>query len=92
MILIFYEMIMIPVDFSFEIESNPMKDFDFFFVNSFFILDIFVNFNTGYYSKGLLIMERKRIFVNYLKGAFAVDLVASIPYTWIVGEDDSTLA
>jgi len=51
-------------------------------------LDIFINFNTGYYDKGLLVMERKRIAINYLKGWFWIDLIASFPYSWVISEED----
>jgi len=52
-----------------------------------FLIDIVLNFNTGFVMPGqdqVLVMDRKRIGSNYLKGWFAVDLVSSIPLDLIV--------
>lgn len=50
------------------------------------MLDIFVQFNTGFYSQGKLINLRKKIIVNYIKSWFLIDLVASFPYNWVIQE------
>lgn len=39
------------------------------------IIDMLFNFNTGYYSKGLLILDRKKIVIHYLKKRFIWDLI-----------------
>jgi hypothetical protein len=49
-----------------------------------FMLDVPLNFNTGYYSKRSLIMQRRQIAIDYLKHWFWIDLFSSIPYTWIL--------
>lgn len=49
-----------------------------------FMLDVPLNFNTGYYSKRSLIMQRRQIAIDYLKYWFWIDLFSSIPYTWIL--------
>jgi len=54
-----------------------------------FMLDILVTFNTGFYKKGYLMMKRKEIVKNYLKTWFWIDLVASFPYSWVMGVKDS---
>ncbi|EGR29934.1 hypothetical protein IMG5_145890 [Ichthyophthirius multifiliis] len=41
--------------------------------------DIFINFNTSYYSKGLLITDRTQICYKYFKKRFFLDLIAIIP-------------
>mmetsp|Transcript_14216 Transcript_14216/g.26825 ORF Transcript_14216/g.26825 Transcript_14216/m.26825 type:complete len:575 (-) Transcript_14216:76-1800(-) len=52
--------------------------------------------NTGYYSFGALIMNRKLILRTYLKTWFIIDLAASFPLTWIIdgpfveNEDDES--
>jgi len=46
----------------------------------FFIIDIFFSFNTGYYKRGELIMNRRRANMHYLKTWFLLDLFASFPY------------
>lgn len=42
-----------------------------------FMCDILVNFNTGFYKKGYLVMKRKEIIKNYVKTWFFLDLLAS---------------
>lgn len=54
-------------------------------MDSCFMLDIIVTFNTGFYKKGYLVMKRKDIVKNYLKTWFLIDLVASFPYSWVLG-------
>ena len=58
-----------------------------------FILDIFVAFNTGFYKKGYLVMKRKEIIKNYIKTWFALDFLASFPYSWVFqgGETSTSL-
>ena len=53
------------------------------------MIDIIVNFNTGFYKKGYLVMKRKEIIKNYMKTWFFMDLLASFPYSWILGETNS---
>lgn len=50
----------------------------------FFMFDILIEFNTGFYSKGALILDRKAIAKNYLRFWFWLDLLASVPYTWFI--------
>ena len=52
------------------------------FIDSLFLVDIIISFNTGFYKKGYLVMKRREIIINYLKTWFIIDLVASFPYTW----------
>lgn len=42
--------------------------------NLVFIADMFINMNTAYYSKGEYITKRKKIFKNYFKNHFYIDL------------------
>lgn len=44
------------------------------------MVDIFIQFNTGFYKKGNLITSRKEIVINYLQTWFFLDLAASFPY------------
>lgn len=44
-----------------------------------FCIDIVLNFCTGYVSNGLIIMERRKIIVNYLRAWFWFDLLATLP-------------
>jgi hyperpolarization activated cyclic nucleotide-gated potassium channel 2 len=53
-------------------------------VTAMFIADIFLNFNTGFYSRGMLIVSRRKIALNYLKFWFWLDFIASFPYDLII--------
>ena len=46
----------------------------------FFVVDIIFNFNTAFYSKGLIHTDRKEIINNYIGGNFKYDLLMVIPY------------
>lgn len=47
---------------------------------SFLLIDMILTFNTTFYSKGMKIANRCRIFKNYLKTWFWLDLLASFPF------------
>ena len=85
MLLIIYEMIMIPFrmsfesdDFSFEILATIDP-----FVNFMFLTDILLNFNTGIYYKGEPCYKRSVITREYLKLWFWLDLFSSFPYDMV---------
>jgi hypothetical protein len=44
-----------------------------------FVIDIILNFNTAYYSKGIIIEKRLNIIRHYVKGVFFFDLFVIIP-------------
>jgi hyperpolarization activated cyclic nucleotide-gated potassium channel 2 len=58
MLLIFYEIIMIPFELSFGVSTHEVWDI---MINVIFLSDILVTFNTAYYSKGVLVQSRKQI-------------------------------
>ena len=49
-----------------------------------FMVDILISFNTGYYYSGIIVMNRKLIVKNYLSRRFILDILATIPFQWIV--------
>ncbi len=49
-----------------------------------FIIDLALNFFTGYWDRGILIMKRDVIIRHYLRSWFIFDLIASFPYEWII--------
>jgi hypothetical protein len=51
--------------------------------DSVFFADIFITSFTAYYDdkEGKLITDNKEIFKRYFKSWFAIDLIASMPYT-----------
>jgi hypothetical protein len=44
------------------------------------LIDVLLNFNTGYWDKGILIMKRANITKHYLKTWFIFDIIATFPY------------
>ncbi|CAD8200826.1 unnamed protein product [Paramecium octaurelia] len=81
---IFIQMILIPLiltfgldmDYGFSIFSNIM--------DYYFLVDIVLQFQTGYYNKGNYIYQRRKIALNYLKLWFWLDLISSFPYDGII--------
>lgn len=59
-------------------------------VDCMFILDIFINFRTTYIqtSSDKLEREPRMIAVHYLKSWFLIDLLAAIPFDWIMYEQE----
>jgi len=43
-----------------------------------------LNFATGYYKKGHVVMKRGVIIKHYLRTWFIIDLLASFPYAWVI--------
>ncbi len=59
-------------------------------IDAFFMLEILVAFNTGYYRKGNLVIESGKIILYYFCTWFFIDLIASIPYSWILGDNSES--
>lgn len=55
MLLIFYEILIIPFELSFGVTFNAIWDT---IINMIFLTDILVTFNSGYYQKGVLVQNR----------------------------------
>jgi hypothetical protein len=49
-----------------------------------FGLDILLNFNTGIYKNGLLIMNRRLIMLDYLTSWFLIDVTSTFPYSLVM--------
>lgn len=55
-------------------------------VDILFLLDMIVIFNAAYFDDDfILISDRKRIGLNYLRGWFIIDLFAIIPFDYLIG-------
>lgn len=81
-ILIIYQCVMVPFSISFSFQNNSLRGLD-YFSDCFFMIDILINFNTGYYLEGVLIMDRKEICKEYLKSWLLFDLVSSFPFSFV---------
>jgi hypothetical protein len=47
-------------------------------------MDIILTMNTGIDKNGLLIMNRKAILIDYLKGWLFIDVFSTLPYNLIL--------
>lgn len=77
-----YIALVTPVRIGFEVESKA-GSFDFIFeqcLDLFFLMDIVLNFRTGYLSKdGGVVLRPTKIARNYVQTYFLIDLVSSVP-------------
>lgn len=82
-VLIILNIFYIPMKISFEIDKKDNK-FSSFLLETLpsyvFILEIILNFNTAYYSKGIIHTSRKQIFKHYVGGSFVWDLIVVVPF------------
>ena len=69
---------------SFEPEFNEIIFHIEIVIDSMFMFDIVLNFNTGFYNKGKLEMSRIEIAKEYLCPWLFIDIISSCPYTWIL--------
>jgi hypothetical protein len=88
MIFIIYQGILVPFRICFDAQAygglgafELLQDF-------YFLFDIILTANTGYYEKGNLILLRRLIIWNYFKLWFWLDLAASFPYSMLVNLDE----
>jgi hypothetical protein len=89
---------MIPYNLCFSVHPEGGKVVFDTLIDCFFMLDIcklffyhifvVINFNTGFYRKGVVVMKRRDIIFNYLKTWFWIDLLSSFPYNWVFNLDE----
>eukprot|EP00854_Cymbomonas_tetramitiformis_P013547 gene13547-16012_t len=90
---VMYNCVFIPYQMSFDAPSDTRLEVFELVIDSLFVLDILLNFFTGYFdSAGRLVGSKVEIRGNYLKTWFPVDLLASFPLEqcmYILGEEPS---
>ena len=67
--------------------SDNTVTFDLFttIIDLIFLFDMIVIFNSAFYTVDLdIVDDRKKIFLNYFKGWFLIDLLAIIPFDYIL--------
>jgi hypothetical protein len=74
--------------FDFNTSASNWRYFE-TFIDFWFLSELILNFITGYYYKGVLVVERKKIAYNYVKTWFVVDLISSFPYSVFYFTDPS---
>eukprot|EP00347_Sterkiella_histriomuscorum_P008075 403346469 len=73
----------VPFTFAFNVDTNIVLTTFEIIIDSWFLLEIFLNFFTGFYDKGVLILDGQKIFKNYMHGWFFMDLISSIPVSYM---------
>ncbi|KRX00746.1 Cyclic nucleotide-binding protein [Pseudocohnilembus persalinus] len=48
-------------------------------INISFLFDIFLQFHTGYYDRGIIVTDKRKIAKNYIKNGLLSDILAQIP-------------
>jgi len=61
-----------------------------YLITFYYVLDILLNFNTGFFINGELVRDYHQIFLKYIKLWFWIDLFTTIPYQDIVTLIDSS--
>lgn len=74
-----------------EEEETPIFIFE-SIVDAIFAVDIILNFVTSYTSESSLVTSPRRIALHYLRGYFFVDLIATIPFGYILTSSSFAVA
>lgn len=99
MLLATWNLFYVPYSVAFDANmgSEILTDIMNWFIDVFFLLDILINFRTTIVNEktGEDISDAKKIAVKYLKGKFWIDLLASVPFDFVVvffvNSDDNNL-
>ncbi|CAK65385.1 unnamed protein product (macronuclear) [Paramecium tetraurelia] len=83
LVLIIINIFYIPMQLSFQLNNNNTHTSQlgiYKLILRIFLIEILLNFNTAYYSKGMIHESRQKIFKHYVQGEFAYDLIVVIPF------------
>ncbi len=58
-------------------------------VDVLFFTDILINFRTGYVQRGLFVRDSWLVARRYLLSSFTLDLITTVPLSYMVGNDDA---
>lgn len=86
-VIILFYLFKIPIELSFQVSIFQGISESEMFLGSFlaklcfifFVFDLIMNFNTGYYYKGMLVSDRMRITKKYIRSSFIFDGISIIP-------------
>ena len=73
----------VPFLISFNIDTSLTFNYFEVFLDLWFISEIIINFYTGYYERGVLVMTRKKIVANYVRGWLTLDIISSMPLSFL---------
>jgi len=88
MLMILSEFVSIPLTLAFDLDQILALSVLNILENIFFIFDIIFKFNTGFYKKGILILNRRRIAKRYLKFWFWIDFLLTFPFEYAIPNED----
>ena len=77
--LVIYNLLIVPYRENFNIFSHEYILAD-YYMDSFFVVDIIVNFFSAFNRRNLVVKEFKAIAFNYIFGQLGIDLVSIFPY------------
>jgi CRP-like cAMP-binding protein len=60
-------------------------------IDGWFIVDVILNFRTGYVDHGVMVLDSERITKNYLQSYFIVDFMASFPWESVFASGSTDL-
>ena len=78
-----YEVLSIPFLMAFEDSEGEVSVALDLLCFVLFVLDICVNFNMGFYTRGSLCEDRVAIARRYLRSWFALDVLSTFPFNWL---------
>jgi len=77
---IIYQSLLIPYRICFNADATGFLYYVETVIDVCFMLDILVNFNSGFYRRGNVIYKRSEVAKNYIMTWFLIDCLASFPY------------
>ena len=84
-VLIFWSVITVPLRLAFDIEATGAWLIANWIIDTFFLIDIILNFYTAYFNgEGVLITDYSAIAKNYLKTWFSIDFFATFPLDQVI--------
>jgi len=91
-VLLLYCAATIPVRVSFDFELGDLMSFVEFSIDVFYMIDVFVNFRTGYIvqedgEEPVVVTDTKMIAKHYFRTWFCVDTLSAIPINFFLGQE-----
>ena len=81
--------ILTPISIAFSYKANKISDIPDHIIDTFFLIDIIITFNSAYITDEFeIIYDRKSITKNYLTGWFFIDVFSIIPFDLLVSRDN----
>jgi CRP-like cAMP-binding protein len=83
MLLLFYIALILPFTLGFDPDYKPTLQQVDDVIDAFFIIDLILNFRTGYYRHEILIMDGRLIGIHYLQTWFTLDFLTCFPFEFV---------